>query len=209
MTALESMMTASTPTNSVDAPLSATTQAVAPPTPVTSDPTATSTEGEPKVVEGAPAAYVFTASEGRTFDNEVINTYSEIARELNLSQDSAQMMLDKLGNKVRERQEQQIDAAKQGWIDSSRSDKEFGGDAIDKNMSIAKKALDTLGTPELRTLLNESGIGNHPEVIRFFFRAGKAISADSYVGPSSGAGSRPSSPRDFASQAAAMYSNQT
>ena len=46
---------------------------------------------------------------------------------------------------------------------------------------VAKKALETFGTPELRTLLNESGMGNNPEVIRAFYRVGKAISEDKFV----------------------------
>ena len=156
---------------------------------------------------GAPEKYEFKAPEGKNFDNEVISTYSQVARELNLSQDSAQKMLDTLGPKLAERQMAQIDSIRQGWVDSSRIDKEFGGESLDKNMSVAKKALDTFGTPELRTVLNQSGLGNHPEIIRFFFRAGKSISEDGYVGPSSGSSSK-GQPQDFASQASILYSNQ-
>ena len=35
--------------------------------------------------------------------------------------------------------------------------------------------LDQLGTPELQTLLNESGLGNHPEVIRLLYKAARAL----------------------------------
>ena len=37
------------------------------------------------------------------------------------------------------------------------------------------------GTPELRDVLNMTGLGNHPEIIRAFYRAGKAISEDAFV----------------------------
>ena len=30
-------------------------------------------------------------------------------------------------------------------------------------------------------MLNESGLGNHPEVIRLFYRTGKAMSEDSLI----------------------------
>ena len=156
---------------------------------------------------GAPEKYEFKPPEGKNFDNEIITTYSQVARELNLSQASAQKMLDTLGPKIAERQMAQIDSIRQGWVDSSRIDKEFGGESLDKNMSVAKKALDTFGTPELRTVLNQSGLGNHPEIIRFFYRAGKAISEDGYVGSSSGSSSK-GQPQDFASQASILYSNQ-
>jgi len=50
-----------------------------------------------------------------------------------------------------------------------------------ESLGTAKKALDAFGTPELQTLLNESGLGNHPEIIRFMVRAGRAISQDTFV----------------------------
>jgi hypothetical protein len=49
---------------------------------------------------------------------------------------------------------------------------------LPENLAAAKMALDTFGTPELRTLLIETGLGDHPEMIRAFVRAGKAISED-------------------------------
>jgi hypothetical protein len=75
-----------------------------------------------------------------------------------------------------------------------------------ENLSVAKKALDAFGSPELRVLLEQSGLGNNPEVIRFMFRAGKAISEDSFVGRSTGAG-KPM-PKDFGGFASALYTNQ-
>ena len=59
----------------------------------------------------------------------------------------------------------------------------FSGSLSPPNsLSVLKKALDQFGTPELRALLNDSGMGNNPEVIRAFYRVGKAISEDKFVG---------------------------
>ena len=218
MTQTESLMTTPAPTNnaavaSIESPTGDVSNAVVTQDQPVADAIETgNTEGDSKDAPnaeavGAPEKYEFKAPEGKNFDNEVITTYSQVARELNLSQASAQKMLDTLGPKLAERQMAQIDTIRQGWVDSSRIDKEFGGESLDKNMSVAKKALDTFGTPELRTVLNQSGLGNHPEVIRFFYRAGKSISEDGYVGPSSGSGSK-GQPQDFASQASMLYSNQ-
>ena len=218
MTQTESLMTTPAPTNnaavaSIESPTGDVSNAVVTQDQPVADAIETgNTEGDSKDAPnaeavGAPEKYEFKAPEGKNFDNEVISTYSQVARELNLSQASAQKMLDTLGPKLAERQMAQIDTIRQGWVDSSRIDKEFGGESLDKNMSVAKKALDTFGTPELRTVLNQSGLGNHPEIIRFFFRAGKSISEDGYVGPSSGSSSK-GQPQDFASQASILYSNQ-
>lgn len=129
----------------------------------------------------APEKYEFKAQDGVTYDDQVLTNFAEVAKELDLSQDAAQKILDKVAPVMQARQVEAIEAAKTQWAESAKTDKEFGGDKLPENLAVAKKALDTFGTPELRTLLNESGLGNHPEIIRAFYRAGKAISEDSFV----------------------------
>ncbi len=153
----------------------------------------------------APEAYEFKAPEGRVFDSEVMASYSQVAKELNLSQESAQRLLDAVGPKMAERQMAMIEATRNGWADNSKSDREFGGEKLSENLGVAKKALDAFGTTELRTLLNETGLGNHPELIRFMFRAGKAISEDRMV--TGAATQAKTGPRSFADLAEALYSN--
>lgn len=136
--------------------------------------------------EGAPEKYELAAPEGKEFSQEVLGAFSEAARELNLSNESAQKMLDKIGPAFAERQANAMEAARTQWVNDSRGDKEFGGDKLQENIATAKKALDKFGTPELVTLLNESGLGNHPEIIRAFYRAGMAISEDGFVAGSGG-----------------------
>lgn len=134
---------------------------------------------------GAPEKYEFKAPEGTPLDTELLGEFEGIARELNLPQDKAQLVVDKLAPKVAERmaaqQSQVVQQARTEWAESARADKEFGGDNLPANLAVAQKAMTTFGTPELRALLNDSGLGNHPEVIRAFYRAGKAISEDSRV----------------------------
>jgi hypothetical protein len=98
------------------------------------------------------------------------------------------------------------------WETASKSDKEFGGDKFDANLAVAKKALDAFGTPELRALLGPydpknnpkgTGLGNHPEIIRAFLKAGKAISEDKFV-----SGTRAPAALTNASAANALYPNQ-
>jgi hypothetical protein len=140
------------------------------------------TEGDAEQPQGAPEQYEsFTAPDGAEFDGKVIEQFSEVAKELNLPQDAAQKLLDKMGPTIATRQSEQLEAARQQWAADAKADKEFGGDKLNENLAFGKKALDTFGTPELRTLLNDSGLGNHPEVIRMMVRAGKAISEDRVV----------------------------
>lgn len=128
-----------------------------------------------------PEKYEFKAPEGREFDQSVIDQFSEVAKELKLTQEGAQKVIDKLGSAFAEKQTNTLEAAKTEWVKSATADKEFGGEKLNENLATAKRALDTFGTPELRALLNESGLGNHPEIIRAFYRAGKQISEDRFV----------------------------
>jgi hypothetical protein len=155
---------------------------------------------------GAPETYDFKAPEGQQFDTEVLSVFQEAAKELNLSQDAAQKILDKMAPTVQARQMQQLEQIRTDWANQATADKEYGGESLNENLAIAKKSLDAFGTPELRSLLQESGLGNHPEVIRFMFRAGKAISEDKFVGGArQGGKDAPKSNSDYANS---LYPSQ-
>ena len=125
--------------------------------------------------------YVFTAPEGMEYDAETMGVYAEAAREAGLSQEKADLILGKLAPHMAEKQAQALAQAREDWAASAKADKEYGGEKLAESLGTAKKALDAFGTPELQTLLNESGLGNHPEIIRFMVRAGRAISQDTFV----------------------------
>ena len=119
--------------------------------------------------------------EGLELDADSVGVFKQVAEELSLSQEQAQSLLDKMAPAMNSRQAEMMSKARDDWRQQATSDKEFGGDQLNENLAVAKKAMDAFGTPELAQLLNESGLGNHPEVIRVFYRAGKAISEDSFV----------------------------
>lgn len=155
-------------------------------------------------VQAESKPYEVKAPEGIDFDSDVLKAYTEFANELKLPQEAAQKMLEKIAPRMKERAESQIKEVQNQWLEASKSDKEFGGDKLKENLSVAKKALDKFGTPELRALLDESGLGSHPEIVRAFYRAGKAISEDSFVAPSK-QGVKADSPMDFNDLASALY----
>lgn len=135
--------------------------------------------------QGAPEKYEFKAPEGVKLDDAVIGEFEVVARELGLSQDAAQKVIEKVAPKLAERTAaQQAEAFakfRSDLVEQVRTDKELGGEKLAENLAVARKALDNLGTPALRTLLEQSGLGDHPEIIRMFYKAGKAISEDGFV----------------------------
>jgi len=87
-----------------------------------------------------------------------------------------------MAEQVQAQQQGQIDAFSQqleDWETASKSDQEFGGDKFDESAAIARSAIDAYGTPELKTLMNDYGIGNHPEIVRFMYKVGKTLKPDS------------------------------
>jgi hypothetical protein len=128
----------------------------------------------------APETYEFKAPEGVELDTDAVSEFSALAKELKLPADQAQKVAD-IAIKMAQRQAEQTAAVVKGWADQSRTDKEFGGDNLDANLAVAKKAVGAFGSEEFTRLLNETGIGNHPEFIRFAYRAGKAMSDDTFV----------------------------
>jgi len=162
----------------------------------------TTTDTDAAKSTDAPEAYDFKAPEGKAFDADTIKVYSDVAKELGLSQEKAQTMLDKLAPVIEQRQIAKIEAIKTEWTEASKVDTEFGGAKLDENLSIAKQVIDKWATPEMKKLMTDSGLGNHPEMIRFCYRVGKDILPDTFVGgPQSGKGT----PRTFNEMAAKLY----
>lgn len=137
---------------------------------------------------GAPESYSFVAPEGQEYDSVILASYSEVAKSLDLPQDKAQAMLEKMSPVIAARQSEQLAAAQAGWLDSAKSDKEYGGDKLPQSLAVAQKAMEAFATPELKSLFEATGLGNHPEIVRFMVRAGNAISEDKHIsGRNSGA----------------------
>jgi hypothetical protein len=139
------------------------------------------TAADAKAALGAPEKYEFKAPEGQTYDPNLMGAFEAAAKDANMPQDAAQKLLDSMAPKIAERQTEQVLAIRREWFEASKADKDFGGDKLEANLATAKKALDTFGSPELNKLLVSTGLGNHPEIIRMMFKAGKALSEDTFV----------------------------
>lgn len=164
-------------------------------------------DGKDDKPQGAPEQYAeFTMPDGVEFDAELGGDLKNLAKEFNLPQDQAQKLADLGAKQLQRFQAAQADAvaqSREAWQSEARADKEYGGDKFDESLASAKKAVDAFATPELKTLLNQTGLGNHPELIRFMVRAGKAISEDRFDG------GRGVTTSDSQSTAQRLYSNST
>lgn len=135
-----------------------------------------------KPTEVAPESYQdFTLSEGFTADVEVTGEFKTLAKELNLSQEKAQKLVDlqnKLFSKTTAEMSKRFDTIQNEWVNAAKNDPEYGGKDFDKNLGLAKKALDQFGNPALNKIIEQTGMGNNPEFIRLLVKVGKTISED-------------------------------
>lgn len=58
---------------------------------------------------------------------------------------------------------------------------EFGA-AYDQNLNLAKSAVEQFGGEELKAVLNQTGLGNNPELVKAFARIGKMVASDEIIG---------------------------
>lgn len=133
-------------------------------------------------VEKAPDEYTdFTLPEGMALDEDLVKEFKPLAKELGLSQDKAQKLVD-LQTKTMEKIGKATQAAWENtlteWRKASETDAEFGGTALKENIVFAKTAIDKFGNDKLREALDVTGVGNHPEFVRFMVKVGKAVSED-------------------------------
>lgn len=142
---------------------------------------AETSEAETEKVEGAPEEYAdFTMPEGIELDTELTDQFKATAKELNLTQDQAQKVIE-LGAAMRQRDAEAIVALREDWITQTKSDPEIGGDKLDATLATAKRAVSAYGSQQFIDLLNQSGLGNHPEVVRFMANVGKTVAEDNKV----------------------------
>lgn len=121
-----------------------------------------------------PVVYDFKVPEGIELDVGTSDKFKALATELKLPADSAQKVVDLYAG-VRQAEAQAFADQVKAWGEQVSADKELGNA---DNLAAARKAVDAFGTPELKSLLNSTGMGNHPEVVRLMSKIGKAISED-------------------------------
>lgn len=138
--------------------------------------------------------------EGFELDQELMQEFQPIAEELELDHNKAQQLMDTHFQALQKFQDQIVDQHQQQvqqWAEEAAKDSEFGGDNYQASLQTAKQALDKFGTPELREVLNQTGMGNNPELIRFCVRAGQAMSEDTFDRDGQGAAQESRSPEQI------------
>lgn len=137
---------------------------------------------------GVPERYELDVPEGFAIDPAALAVATPVFRELGLSNEQASKLMpvaaqfaQGLSDKLNAQILSQVRADRKAWLDSAMADREIGGAHWKETLAKGTFALDNLGFPKgspFRVLLDESGLGNHPEMIRAWAKVGRAIGED-------------------------------
>lgn len=100
------------------------------------------------------------------------------AKEHKIDGVTAQKILDSENKAVAgliKAQDDDYDALVDKFIEAGRNDKEIGGTNYEETVFQADKALAVYGSPELKTLLEDTKYKEHPELLRMLSKIGKAM----------------------------------
>ncbi len=138
-------------------------------------------DGKPVVVADSKPVeikYDLKLPENAAITDEAIANVSAFAKDHKLSNEQAQKMLERDNALFAAYQEGAIEAQQKqsmDWMQATKADKEIGGDHFAANVESARQLIVKHGNDALKKLLNDTGAGNHPEVVRFIAKIGKLM----------------------------------
>jgi len=162
-------------------------------------------DAEPSPLFGAPAGdaqYEITGlPDGVAIDGDALAAVTPLARELNLSNEGLSKLAGVYTESVLPGVVKQLEGdiraqaaqMRKDWGTDARAavsggtnaagepveaDPVYAGHTLAEVQTISAKALDRFGGEGFRDFLNGNGLGNHPQMLRFAYAAGKAISED-------------------------------
>lgn len=186
-------------------------------------------EGETKAPEGQsaepappPAYEPFTLPEGASLDAERLGTFTKMLGDFEVLTKADHAAMQTLGQQLVDRHIAEVqdavtrlnesyqarwDKQKVDWKDEFLKDPEIGGNRFQTSVDAALKFIRTHGgteaqQAEFQDLMESSGLGNHPAMIRLLAKAGAAMSE----GRPLAAASPPAAPK---SKVDIMYGRKT
>lgn len=148
------------------------------------DPPGDKPAGEGAKPEETPKPLELKSPEGVEIEPTSLAEFTKTATELKLSQETAQTLVNWYAKHNAEAAKAQAETwtkTNQDWIKAAKEDKEIGGDKFDGTVTSAKLAIKKFGNEAFTEALNYTGMGNHPEMIRFLGKVAAAFKEDGFV----------------------------
>ena len=153
--------------------------------------------GRPETPEG----YDFGEDGGK------LDFYRNATHQLGLTQDQAANMLQ-LYAAVEEEQTKASDKQNADFaVESQINLKREWGTNYDSNIDMAQRAFAQFASPEFSKLMDETGLGNHPELLKAFSKVGQMLGDDQLI-VGSGIGGQQRSPQQAKEEIESLYQDK-
>ena len=119
------------------------------------------------------------------YDPETTADFRQLAHEIGLNNDQASVLFDTYVNAIAGQQEQEQEAFDQFEVENTQALQQEWGGNFDKNVELARRAFMNFATPEAVEIMEQTGLGNHPEILKVFSRVGELLQEDSVLPGSS------------------------
>lgn len=134
------------------------------------------------VVPAEPAELVYALKAPDGYD---VAEFEAVAKANKISPETAQVLLDReaksqvaLHAAFLAKQAEDSKALAGEWLKQTKADPQIGGQQFADVSARAAAVVQRFGSAEMRRVLNESGLGNHPEWVRFCTSISKATTSD-------------------------------
>lgn len=117
---------------------------------------------------------------------EARGVFVEMAKDMDLSQEQTQKMIDRYGAELGRQEQMRLEARNAQvlkWHAELKNDPEFGGQNFGANVEYYRRGvrhIDPKG--ELTAILEQSGYGSHPVVVKAIAQIGREVGEDRIIG---------------------------
>jgi len=140
-------------------------------------------------------------------DEGVMDDYKEFAHHNNLTQDQADNLLGLFSDLQEEDAKNEEQAMEDLKVQTTIGLQRDWGKNYDGNLDYARRAYAQFGTPELTEIMDGSGFGNHPEVIKAFSKVGQLLGEEA-LAVGTGLGRNQMSPQSAQEEIQALYADK-
>ena len=129
-----------------------------------------------------PEKYEFKAPDGMELDAPLLAAVDPVFKELKLTQEQATKLFDTY-NKAISATEAKRETDFKEWMKTTVTNyqaalkKEWGAQH-DANVVVAQRGMARVFSAEAKKLLDDTGLGSHPEFVKAFYQVGKMVSED-------------------------------
>lgn len=113
-----------------------------------------------------------------------VDEIAEYAKKQGLSQEQAESLLERenaLRASIVDEYQNTFHKMADTWVGQLKKDPEVGGEEFERNAEVGKRFVRRFFDQEVIKTLDETGLGNHPGLVRGFVRAGRLMEMDRMV----------------------------